>query len=92
MTRLREDAPAGKAPLLDIRGLRTHFHTEAGVAKAVDGVDLSIYPGEVVGLVGESGSGKSVTALSVLRLIPDPPGKIVAGEILFKGRDLLKLD
>ena len=56
-------------PLLDIRGLRTHFFTEAGVAKAVDGVDLDIYPGEVVGLVGESGSGKSVTALSVLRLI-----------------------
>ncbi len=52
----------------------------------------SIYPGEVVGLVGESGSGKSVTALSVLRLIPDPPGRIVAGEIIFKGRDLLKLD
>jgi peptide/nickel transport system ATP-binding protein len=81
-----------QAPLLDIRGLRTHFFTEAGVAKAVDGIDLSIYPGEVVGLVGESGSGKSVTALSVLRLIPNPPGRIVAGEIMFKGRDLLKLD
>jgi oligopeptide/dipeptide ABC transporter ATP-binding protein len=80
------------APLLDIRGLRTYFNTEAGVAKAVDGVNLSIFPGEVLGLVGESGSGKSVTALSVLRLIPDPPGKIVAGEIFFKGRDLLKLD
>ena len=80
------------APLLDIRGLQTHFFTEAGVAKAVDGVDLSIYPGEVLGLVGESGSGKSVTALSVLRLIPDPPGKIVGGEIFFKGRDLLKLE
>src|SRR4030095_12765910 len=80
------------APLLDIRGLRTYFSTEAGVAKAVDGVDLTIYPGEVVGLVGESGSGKSVTALSALRLIPDPPGKIVAGEILFKGRNLLDLD
>jgi len=79
-------------PLLDIRGLRTHFFTEAGVAKAVDGVDLSIFPGEVLGLVGESGSGKSVTALSVLRLIPDPPGRIVAGEIYFKGRDLLKVD
>jgi len=79
-------------PLLEIRGLRTHFFTEAGVAKAVDGVDLSIYPGEVLGLVGESGSGKSVTALSVLRLIPDPPGKIVTGEIYFRGRDLLKVD
>jgi len=70
-------------PLLSIRGLRTYFYTEAGVAKAVDGIDLDIQSGEVVGLVGESGSGKSVTALSVLRLIPDPPGRIVSGEILF---------
>src|SRR6185503_60735 len=77
-------------PLLQIRGLRTHFFTESGVAKAVDGVDLDIRPGEVLGLVGESGSGKSVTALSILRLIPDPPGRIVGGEILFRGRDLLK--
>src|SRR5262245_28430043 len=76
--------------LLQIRGLRTHFFTESGIAKAVDGVDLDIRKGEVLGLVGESGSGKSVTALSVLRLIPDPPGKIVAGEIHFDGRDLLK--
>jgi oligopeptide/dipeptide ABC transporter ATP-binding protein len=78
-------------PLLEIRGLRTYFSTESGVAKAVDGVDLAIMPDEVVGLVGESGSGKSVTALSILRLVPDPPGHIVAGEILFNGRDLLKL-
>jgi peptide/nickel transport system ATP-binding protein len=78
------------APLLQIRGLKTYFQTEAGTAKAVDGLDLDIFPGEVVGLVGESGSGKSVTALSVLRLIPDPPGRI-SGSILFKGRDLLKL-
>jgi oligopeptide/dipeptide ABC transporter ATP-binding protein len=78
--------------LLEIRGLRTYFRTEAGVAKAVDGVNLTINPGEVLGLVGESGSGKSVTALSVLRLIPDPPGKIVAGEIFFKGQDLLKMN
>ena len=78
-------------PLLQIRNLKTYFHTEAGTAKAVDGVDLDIFPGEVVGLVGESGSGKSVTALSILRLIPDPPGKIVGGSILFKGRDLLQL-
>ena len=61
------------------------------MAKAVDGVSFDIYPGEVVGLVGESGSGKSVTALSILRLIPDPPGKIVDGSILYKGQDLLKL-
>jgi peptide/nickel transport system ATP-binding protein len=79
-----------QTPLLQIRGLKTYFHTEAGTAKAVDGADLDIFPGEVVGLVGESGSGKSVTALSVLRLIPDPPGKI-SGSILFKGQDLLKL-
>ena len=78
-------------PLLQIRGLRTHFFTESGVAKAVDGVDLDILPGEVLGLVGESGSGKSVTALSILRLVPDPPGRIVGGEIRFNGRDLLKL-
>jgi oligopeptide/dipeptide ABC transporter ATP-binding protein len=78
-------------PLLEIRGLRTHFLTESGVARAVDGVDLDIFPGEVLGLVGESGSGKSVTALSILRLIPDPPGRIVGGEIRFRGRDLLAL-
>jgi oligopeptide/dipeptide ABC transporter ATP-binding protein len=77
--------------LLEIRNLRTHFFTESGVAKAVDGVDLEIRRGEVLGLVGESGSGKSVTALSVLRLIPDPPGRIVSGEILFNGRNLLAL-
>jgi len=78
-------------PLIQVRNLKTYFHTEAGTAKAVDGVSFDIMPGEVVGLVGESGSGKSVTALSILRLIPDPPGKIVDGSILFKGRDLLKL-
>jgi len=78
-------------PLLQVRDLKTYFRTEAGVSKAVDGVDFNIQPGEVVGLVGESGSGKSVTALSILRLIPDPPGKIVGGAIIYKGRDLLKL-
>ena len=78
-------------PLLKVRDLRTYFHTEAGVAKAVDGVSFDIMPGEVLGLVGESGSGKSVTALSILRLIPDPPGKIVGGSVLYKGQDLLKL-
>jgi peptide/nickel transport system ATP-binding protein len=78
-------------PLLEIRGLRTYFFSDAGVVKAVDGVDLDIMSGEVLGLVGESGSGKSVTALSILRLVPDPPGRIVDGEIRFKGRDLLKL-
>ena len=83
--------PPVETPLLSIRGLRTYFDTEAGVAKAVDGIDLDIRPGEVLGLVGESGSGKSVTALSVLRLIPSPPGRIVGGEVLFKGRNLLDL-
>jgi oligopeptide/dipeptide ABC transporter ATP-binding protein len=78
-------------PLLSIRGLRTYFDTEAGVAKAVDGVDLDVRRGEVLGLVGESGSGKSVTALSVLRLIPSPPGRIVTGEITHKNRNLLAL-
>src|ERR1700757_2429130 len=76
--------------LLEIRDLRTHFFTEDGVVKAINGVNLEIARGETLGLVGESGSGKSVTALSILRLIPDPPGKI-EGSILFKGRDLLKL-
>jgi len=79
------------APLLQVRNLKTYFHTEAGIAKAVDGVSFDIMPGEVLGLVGESGSGKSVTALSILRLIPDPPGKIVHGSIMFGGRDLLKV-
>src|ERR1044072_2402939 len=81
-----------KAPLLDIRGLKTHFATDDGVVQAVDGVDLSIGRGETVGVVGESGCGKTVTALSVLKLIAIPPGKIVAGEILYQGRDLVPLD
>ena len=74
-----------RTPLLQVKGLKTYFKTEAGFAKAVDGVSFDLYPGEVVGLVGESGSGKSVTALSILRLIPDPPGKIVDGSIVYKG-------
>ena len=77
--------------LLDIRGLRTQFFTDDGLARAVDGVSYSLQKGETVGVVGESGCGKSVTALSVLRLIPDPPGKIVDGEIIFEGSDLLEL-
>lgn len=71
--------------LLDVRGLRTAFHTEAGAWPAVDGVDLVVRRGEIVGLVGESGSGKSVTGFSLLGLI-DPPGEVVEGEIRFKGR------
>ena len=80
-----------KAPLLDIRGLKTHFATDDGIVQAVDGVDISIGRGETVGIVGESGCGKTVTALSVLKLIAMPPGKIVAGQILYQGRDLAPL-
>ena len=75
--------------LLEVRDLRTHFYTEDGVVKAINGVNLEVARGETLGLVGESGSGKSVTALSILRLIQDPPGKIVSGQVLFKGQDLL---
>ncbi len=76
--------------LLEVRGLKTHFATDDGMVHAVDGVDLAIDEGETLGVVGESGSGKSVTAFSVMRLLPMPPAKIVAGELLFRGRDLLK--
>ena len=79
------------AALLEIRNLKTYFFIREGVAKAVDGVDLFVRRGETVALVGESGCGKSVTAYSILRLIPSPPGKIVAGEIFFAGEDLLLL-
>ena len=77
--------------LLEIRDLRTHFHTPEGVVKAVDGVSYSLKAGETLGVVGESGCGKTVTALSILRLIPEPPGKIAGGGIFFEGRDLTKL-
>jgi oligopeptide/dipeptide ABC transporter ATP-binding protein len=76
--------------LLTIRNLHTYFYTEDGVVKALNGVNLEIRRGEVLGLVGESGSGKSVTALSILRLIQDPPGKILQGEIWFDGDNLLE--
>jgi peptide/nickel transport system ATP-binding protein len=77
--------------LLEIRGLKTHFATEEGMVHAVDGVDLTIDRGETLGVVGESGCGKTVTALSVLKLIATPPGRIVAGQILWQGRDLVPL-
>jgi oligopeptide/dipeptide ABC transporter ATP-binding protein len=78
-------------PLLDISDLHTEFRTGAGVVRAVDGVSYTVDAGETVAVVGESGSGKSVTALSVLRLIPDPPGRITSGSVTFAGRDLLML-
>ena len=78
-------------PLLEVRELRTEFRTGAGVVRAVDGVSYTVDPGETVAVVGESGSGKSVGALSILRLIPDPPGRVVGGEVLFGGRDIMKL-
>ncbi len=77
--------------LFEIRGLVTQFTTEAGVARAVENVDFDIFEGEVLGIVGESGSGKSVTALSLTRLIPNPPGEITHGSVMYKGRDLLEL-
>jgi oligopeptide/dipeptide ABC transporter ATP-binding protein len=80
------------ARLLEVRGLRTIFDTEDGEAPAVDGVDFHVDESETVGIVGESGCGKSVTALSIMRLVPSPPGRIAAGEVLFAGNDLLRLD
>jgi peptide/nickel transport system ATP-binding protein/oligopeptide transport system ATP-binding protein len=78
-------------PLLEVEDLRTYFYTKEGEVPAVDGVDFSIDKGETLGLVGESGSGKSVSALSILQLIPQPPGKIVGGSIRFEGRELLEM-
>src|SRR5213082_3714019 len=77
--------------LLEVRGLHTEFRTGAGLVRAVDGVSYTVEPGETVAIVGESGSGKSVSALSILRLIPDPPGRITAGELIFDGVNLLEL-
>lgn len=77
-------------PILKTIGLKTHFFTRMGTVRAVDGVDLEIQENEILGLVGESGCGKSVTALSLMRIVPDPPGKIVGGEIFFKGENLLE--
>ena len=79
------------SPVLEVRNLKTQFHTSEGVIHAVDGIDLAVRPGTVLGIVGESGSGKTVTALTVMRLIPQPPGRIVSGEVLFDGADLLTL-
>ncbi len=77
--------------LLEVKDLRTYFDTEDGVVKAVDGISFDLKRGETLGIVGESGSGKSVTNLSIIRLIPNPPGKIVSGEVVFNGQDILLL-
>ncbi|MCI9194004.1 MAG: ABC transporter ATP-binding protein [Angelakisella sp.] len=76
--------------LLQVKDLRVHYTTEGAVVRAVNGIDLSIRPGEALGLVGETGAGKTTTALGLLRLVPDPPGRIVSGEIFYQGEDLLK--
>ena len=73
--------------ILEVKGLKTYFETKRGVSKAVDGIDFTLNKGETLGIVGESGCGKSMTSLSILRLIPSPPGRIAGGEVLFKGRD-----
>src|SRR4051795_11490553 len=86
------ERPIGETALLDIRGLKTHFTTDDGIVHAVDGVDLAVGRGETVCVVGESGCGKTVTALSVLKLIAMPPGRIAGGQILWQGRDLVPLN
>ena len=78
-------------PILSIRNLAVEFKTDDGVVHAVDDITYDIYPGETLGIVGESGSGKSVSTLSILGLIPQPPGRVVSGTAMFKGKDLLKL-
>ena len=80
-----------KDKLFEIKNLKTFFRTEAGTVKAVNDVSFDIFKGEVLGIVGESGSGKSVTSLSINRLIPNPPGEIVSGEIIYDGKNLLEL-
>ena len=80
------------AKLLEVKNLATHFFTQDGVVKAVDGISYTLEEGEVLGVVGESGCGKSVHALSIMRLVANPPGRTVAGEIFFEGEDLLKMD
>ena len=77
--------------LIEVKNLKTYFYTEAGTVKAVNNVSFDIYEGEVLGIVGESGSGKSVTSLSINRLIPNPPGEIVSGEVIYKNQNLLDL-
>ncbi len=88
---MRERRGGGLPPLLEVKDLHTEFRTGAGIVRAVDGVSYTVDPGETVAIVGESGSGKSVSALSVLRLIPNPPGRITQGEVMLGGRNLMTL-
>ena len=76
--------------LLEVKNLKVHFDTEDGVARSVDGISYSLERGKTLGIVGESGCGKSVSSLAILQLVPDPPGRVPGGQILFKGKDLLK--
>ncbi len=85
------EVPILEVPILEVKDLRVHFRTDDGVAHAVNGVDFQVAPGEALGIVGESGCGKSVTNMTVLRLIPSPPGEIPTGEILYRGQDILKM-
>src|SRR5438046_10072718 len=80
------------SPLLQVKHLRTHFFTDAGLVKAVEDVSFTLNAGETLAVVGESGSGKSVTSLSIMGLIPNPPGRVVGGEILFRTRDRAMVD
>src|SRR5579872_2811346 len=92
--RIRRRSPGAERsmtePILSVRDLETQFFTEDGVVHAVDGVTFDLMPGETLGIVGESGCGKSITALSLLRLVPEP-GRVTGGEVLFEGRDVLKM-
>ena len=90
-SKVARDPDTGQ-PVLEVDGLQTYFFTRDGIVKAVDDVSFSLARGETLGIVGESGCGKSITALSILRLVPDPPGKIVSGQVRLNGRDLVALD
>ena len=78
-------------PVLELKNLVVHFHTQDGTVHAVNGVSYSVKAGQTLGIVGESGCGKSVSVLAAMKLIPEPPGEIISGEIIYKGQDLLKL-
>src|SRR5947209_6360079 len=82
---------SGSEPLLEVNDLRTYFYTRAGIVRAVQGVSFHLDKGETLGIVGESGSGKSVTAMSIMRLIPQPPGRFVNGKVTFAGRPIIDL-